>query len=140
MEDRTIRPSMKTVHAAYVLAAIVFGAAIWAYYKYAQDEPRWLPAIALIVFLPPLKMHWQRRLITLRLHDDHLTLEAGFLSRSRRTVDMAGSNSTSSDTASNNRSSSSTSPSGRMSGSNAAPPTERAKISPSERTARRVGT
>jgi membrane protein YdbS with pleckstrin-like domain len=89
LEDRVIRPSMKTVRAAYLLAAIVFGAAVWAYYKYAQDEPRWLPLIALVVFLPALKMHWERRLITLRLHDDHLTLEAGFLSRSRRTVDMA---------------------------------------------------
>lgn len=94
MEDRTIHPSMKTVKAAYLLAAIVFGAAVWAYDKYAQgasgyDAPRWLPAIALIVFLPPLKVHMQRRLITLRLHDDHLTLETGFLSRARRTVDMA---------------------------------------------------
>jgi uncharacterized membrane protein YdbT with pleckstrin-like domain len=28
-------------------------------------------------------------MISLRLHDDHLTLESGFLSRTRRTVDMA---------------------------------------------------
>src|SRR5271165_45386 len=48
MEDRTIHPSMKAVRAAYVLAAVVFVAAVWAYYKYAQsadgsDAPRWLP-------------------------------------------------------------------------------------------------
>jgi uncharacterized membrane protein YdbT with pleckstrin-like domain len=90
MADRLIQPSMKTVWAAYILAAILCGAAIWALYKYAPpDEPRWLPAIALVVFLPAIKMHWQRRLVSLRLHDDHLTLEAGFLSSSRRTVDMA---------------------------------------------------
>jgi putative membrane protein len=94
MEDRTIHPSMKTVRAAYALAFLVFAAAVWAYYEYAQsadgyDAPRWLPALALVVFLAPLRMHWQRRLITLRLHDDHLTLETGFLSRARRTVDMA---------------------------------------------------
>jgi uncharacterized membrane protein YdbT with pleckstrin-like domain len=28
-------------------------------------------------------------MVTLRFHDDHLTLETGFLSRTRRTVDMA---------------------------------------------------
>jgi uncharacterized membrane protein YdbT with pleckstrin-like domain len=89
MDDRTLHPSMKTVRAAYLLAGILFVAAVWAYYKYAPDEPRWLPALALVFFLPPLKMHWQRRMITLRLHDDHLTLETGFLSRTRRTVDMA---------------------------------------------------
>ncbi len=85
---------MKAVRAAYGLAAVVFVAAVWAYYKYAQsadgsDAPRWLPALALVVFLAPLRMQWQRSLITLRLHDDHLTLETGFLSRARRTVDMA---------------------------------------------------
>jgi uncharacterized membrane protein YdbT with pleckstrin-like domain len=81
---------MKSVQMAYVLAAIIFGVAVWAFFHYASpDQPRWLPLIALIVFLPPLKMHWVRRLVSLRLHDDHLTLEAGFLSRSRRTVDMA---------------------------------------------------
>jgi uncharacterized membrane protein YdbT with pleckstrin-like domain len=85
---------MKTVQAAYLLAALIFAAVVWAYYEYAQgangyDAPRWLPALALVVFLAPLTMHWQRRLITLRLHDDHLTLETGFLSRARRTVDMA---------------------------------------------------
>jgi uncharacterized membrane protein YdbT with pleckstrin-like domain len=94
MEDRTIHPSMKAVRAAYALAAVVFVAAVWAYYKYTQgadgyDAPRWLPAIGLLVFLVPLRMQWQRSLVTLRLHDDHLTLETGFLSRARRTVDMA---------------------------------------------------
>jgi len=28
-------------------------------------------------------------IVTLRFHDDHLTLETGFLSRTRRTVDLA---------------------------------------------------
>jgi putative membrane protein len=89
IEDRTIHPSMKTVQAGYALAALVFAAAVWGYYQYASDEPRWLPLIALVVFLLPLKAHWQRRLVSLRLHDDHLTLESGFFSRARRTVDMA---------------------------------------------------
>jgi uncharacterized membrane protein YdbT with pleckstrin-like domain len=89
IEGVTIRPSMKTVWLAYCLAIIVIVAAAWAYFEYADDKPRWLLAIPLIVLLPPLKMHLQRRIIKLRFQDDHLILETGFLSRTRRTVDTA---------------------------------------------------
>jgi uncharacterized membrane protein YdbT with pleckstrin-like domain len=89
MEDQTIRLSMKTVWAAYLLAAAMVAAGIWAYLQFAQEQPQWLPAIPLIVFLAPLRMHLKRRLIKLRLHDDHLTIETGFFSRTRRTVDVA---------------------------------------------------
>ncbi len=90
MEDRTIRPSMKTVWAAYGVAiVIILAARIWAYFTYEPNWPPWVPAILLIILLPPVRMHLRRRLITLRLHDDQLTIETGFLSRTRRTVDMA---------------------------------------------------
>ena len=89
MEDRTLRPSMKTVWAAYGLAIIIILAGMWAYFTYEPGWPVWVPAILLVVLLPPVRMHLKRRLITLRLHDDQLTLETGFLSRTRRTVDMA---------------------------------------------------
>jgi uncharacterized membrane protein YdbT with pleckstrin-like domain len=89
MEDRTIHPSMKTVWLTYVLALLVVAVGIWAYNAYAQDQPAWLMAIPLLVFAIPLKMHFSRRLITLRLQDHHLTLETGMFSRTRRTVDMA---------------------------------------------------
>jgi len=81
---------MKTVWAAYGLVVVVILAGIWAYFQYEQPNwPAWVPAILLILLLPPIRMHFKRRLITLRLHDEHLTLETGFLSRTRRTVDMA---------------------------------------------------
>ena len=89
MDDCTIRPTMKGVWAAYVIAALIFAAGIWAWYQYASDRSPWLMAIPLAAFWPALKMHLKRRLITLRLRDDHLTLESGFFSRTRRTVDMA---------------------------------------------------
>jgi uncharacterized membrane protein YdbT with pleckstrin-like domain len=89
MEDRTIRPSMKTVWAAYGFAIVVILVGIWAYFAYEPNWPYWVPAFLLILLVPAIRMHLSRRLITLRLHDDHLTLETGFLSRTRRTVDMA---------------------------------------------------
>jgi uncharacterized membrane protein YdbT with pleckstrin-like domain len=89
MEDRTIHPSMKTVWGAYVLAILIAAAGTWAYFTYAADKPRWILAFLLIFFIPPLRMQMTRRMITLRLHDDHLTMESGFFSRTRRTLDMA---------------------------------------------------
>jgi len=80
---------MKTVWAAYGVSVIVILAGIWAYFEYEPNWPAWVPAILLIVLVPPARMHLSRRLITLHLHDDHLTLETGFLSRTRRTLDMA---------------------------------------------------
>ncbi len=89
IEGVAIRPSMKTVWMAYALAVVVIAAAFWAYFEYLADKPRWLLALALIALLPPLKMHMKRRLVSLRFQDDHLILETGFLSRTRRTVDTA---------------------------------------------------
>lgn len=87
MEDRTIRPSMKSVHAGYVLVLLGAFAADWALYTYTEARP-WALAIPFALLLFPLKAQVARRMNTLRLHDGHLTFEAGFLSSTRRTVDM----------------------------------------------------
>jgi len=85
---------MKSVMAAYVLAIAVALAGMWGIYRYSDSHtdmpraPTWVYLIPLIALLPPLSMHLKRRVVTLRIHDGHLTLESGFLSRTRRTVDM----------------------------------------------------
>ena len=73
MENCILRPSMKTVWAAYVCAVIIFIAADWAIYNYAPSAPHWVLALPLVALIPPVKMHLSRRLLTLRFHDDHLT-------------------------------------------------------------------
>jgi uncharacterized membrane protein YdbT with pleckstrin-like domain len=95
MEDCTLHPSMKSVVLAYVLALGVALAFMWGIYQYFDghpdkgNPPAWVYLIPLIVLLAPLNMQMKRRMVTLKIHDDHLTLESGFLSRTRRTVDMA---------------------------------------------------
>lgn len=89
MEDRMIRPSMKTVWAAYALAVLIIIAGVWAYYTYGQDQQPWLMAIPCVCLIFPIRMHVRRRMVTMRLHDNHLTIESGFFSHTRRTVDMA---------------------------------------------------
>ncbi len=80
---------MKTVWAGYGFACIFVLAGIWAYFEYVPDWPAWAPAVLLLALLPPIRMHISRRLVKMRLHDEHLTLESGLLSRTRRTVDVA---------------------------------------------------
>jgi uncharacterized membrane protein YdbT with pleckstrin-like domain len=89
IEGVTIRPSMKTVWLVYGLVIIIVAACFWVYFTYAADKPRWLLVIPFVALITPVNMHLQRRRITLRFQDDHLTLETGLLSRTRRTVDTA---------------------------------------------------
>lgn len=89
MADRVIHPSMKTVWLGYAVVLAIVCAAVWAYYTYWQDKPAWVMAIPLVLFVFPIRAHFRRRLITLRLEDHHLTLENGLFSRTRRTLDMA---------------------------------------------------
>jgi len=89
MEDVTIHPSMKTVWLAYLVALFLIGVSIWAFTSYAQDQSPYLLLLPLIVLFPPIRMHISRRLVSMRIHDHHLTMESGFFSRTRRTVDMA---------------------------------------------------
>jgi uncharacterized membrane protein YdbT with pleckstrin-like domain len=89
IEGVTIRPSMKTVWMGYALVILIIGAAAWAYFQYADTKPRWLLAIPFVLLIFPFKTQMRRRTVTLRFQDDHLILETGFLSRTRRTVDTA---------------------------------------------------
>jgi uncharacterized membrane protein YdbT with pleckstrin-like domain len=88
-ENLVVRPSIKLVIVCYVLTAVVLAAAAWAVYGYALKPPEPWHAIALVLFFFPLKSHLKTRLLTLTVEGDHLTVETGMLSRSRRTVDLA---------------------------------------------------
>jgi putative membrane protein len=89
MEDRVIHPSMKAVYAGYLLAIVVAGAAMWAIRQYATNPPAWLYAVPLVLLIAPIKAHIQKMTVTLKFHEDHLTMETGLFSRTRRTVDTA---------------------------------------------------
>jgi uncharacterized membrane protein YdbT with pleckstrin-like domain len=80
---------MKAVWFVYGLVFVIIAACFWVYFTYADDKPRWLLIIPFVALLTPVNMQLKRRMITLRFQDDHLILETGFLSRTRRTVDTA---------------------------------------------------
>lgn len=89
MADRIFRPSMKPVWAAFFVTLVLFLAGEYGVYRYGSDWPRWIYFVPLVLLLPPVRMYWGRSLVSLRFHDGHLTLENGFFSRTRRTLDVA---------------------------------------------------
>lgn len=88
-ELRVVRPSMKPVIASYLAIVIVLAAAAYGVYGYLAKEPNPWHALALLLFLIPIKKQLATRMMSLIVDTDHLTLESGMLSRTRRTVDMS---------------------------------------------------
>jgi uncharacterized membrane protein YdbT with pleckstrin-like domain len=91
MADRVIRPSMKQIKAGYALALLVILVAVVAYAKYLNpdDYPRWLPAIAGIVLLLPIRRHIRRQAVKVTLDGDKLRYEAGLLSKTTRNIQLS---------------------------------------------------
>ena len=87
-EKRVVRPSLKTTVAWYVLITVVLAAAAYGLYGYlAKDASPW-HALALLLYFIPIQKHLATRMFSLTIEGDHLTLQSGLLSSTRRTVDL----------------------------------------------------
>ena len=96
MTDRVIRPSMKQVKAWYFLALLVFGAAVFVHVQYfmPREEPPWLrqpwlPAIAALALLVPIRRHIRRLSVKMTITGDKLRYEEGLLSKTTRNVQLS---------------------------------------------------
>jgi len=91
MADRVIRPSTKQIKVLYVLALIVILAAVAAYAKYADPDkyPRWLPAIALIALLVPIRRQIRRQMVKVTVSGDKLRYDLGLLSKTTRNIQLS---------------------------------------------------
>lgn len=91
MADRVIRPSMKMIKAGYVLAVIVIIAAVAAYAEYADPEkyPRWLPAIAVIALMVPIRRHIRRQAVKVTISGDKLRYDLGLLGKTTRNIQLS---------------------------------------------------
>ena len=91
MADRVIRPSMKLIKAGYVLAVIVIVAAVAAYAEYADPEkyPRWLPAIAVIALMVPIRRHIRRQAVKVTISGDKLRYDLGLLGKTTRNIQLS---------------------------------------------------
>jgi uncharacterized membrane protein YdbT with pleckstrin-like domain len=96
MTDRVIRPSMKQIKATYLLAVLVIVAAVVVHVKYLmprEDPPwvhqPWLPAVAALIFLLPIRRHIRRQSVKMTIAGDKLRYEAGLLSKTTRNIQLS---------------------------------------------------
>ena len=94
MADRVIRPSMKQIKAAYVVALLVIIAAAIAYAKYLYridpvKYPAWVPAIALVVLLIPIRRQIRRQAVKVTITGDKLRYDVGLLSKTTRNIQLS---------------------------------------------------
>jgi len=94
VEDTVIRPSLKFIRVGYVLAIVVILAAVFVHYKYIKprypEYPQpWLPGVAALLLLWPIKRHVQRQTVKLTMTADKLRFETGVASKSTRLIQLA---------------------------------------------------
>jgi uncharacterized membrane protein YdbT with pleckstrin-like domain len=96
MADRVIRPSMKQVKAAYLLAVLVIVAAVVVHVTYLmpREDPTWvrepwLPVVAALFLLLPIRRHIRRQSVKMTIAGDKLRYEAGLLSKTTRNIQLS---------------------------------------------------
>jgi uncharacterized membrane protein YdbT with pleckstrin-like domain len=86
---RVVRPSVKFVVVSYLVVILILAGAAYGVYEYSHQLFNPWHLLALLLLLIPIKKHVATRLVSLTVDTDHVTLESGMLSRSRRTVDLS---------------------------------------------------
>ena len=86
-----ISTSVKTIQIGYIMCLLAaIGIAVYLRAIDNQDDRMWvllaLPALAVFYLM---SRHIQRRLVKLTILDDRLRYEAGFLSKTTRTMDLS---------------------------------------------------
>lgn len=88
MEDVVLRPSLKFVKVGYLTTLLLIGAALWIHFTYLRDEPPWLPAVAALLLLWPMKSHARRQSIKMIIDGEKLRYESGWFSKSTRIIQL----------------------------------------------------
>jgi len=96
MTDRVIRPSMKQVKTWYFVAVLVIAAAVVIHVNYLmpREDPAWvnkpwLPAVAALFLLMPIRRHIARQSVKMTIAGDKLRYEAGLLSKTTRNIQLS---------------------------------------------------
>jgi uncharacterized membrane protein YdbT with pleckstrin-like domain len=88
MADTVLRPSLKFVKVGYLTTLLIFGAALWAHFTYLHDQPPWLPGVAALLLIWPLKRHARRQAIKMSIEGEKLRYESGWFSKSTRIIQL----------------------------------------------------
>ncbi len=96
MTDRVIRPSMKQVKMWYwaALLVIILAVAVHVWYLMPLRNPSWvhqpwLPAVAALMLLVPIRRHIRRQLEKMVITGDKIRYEVGWLSKTTRNIQLS---------------------------------------------------
>jgi len=96
MTYRVIRPSLKQTKAWYVVAVLAIATALLIRVQYLmprRDQPwmrqPWLPAMAALILLVPIRRHIRRSAVKMTIAGDKLQYEEGLLSKTTRNVQLS---------------------------------------------------
>jgi uncharacterized membrane protein YdbT with pleckstrin-like domain len=91
MSDRIIRPSMKQIKLWYAVAVLVMVAAVVVQAKYLtpKEHPPWLPVVAVLILLIPIRRHIRRQSMKVTITGDKLRYESGLLSKTTRNIQLS---------------------------------------------------
>jgi uncharacterized membrane protein YdbT with pleckstrin-like domain len=89
MAEVLIRPTLKFIKLGYVVVLVIIGAAAWFGLSYQEPPMPWIPAVAGLLILWPISKNIRRMATKLIISGDKLRYEAGFLSKSTRTISLA---------------------------------------------------
>jgi uncharacterized membrane protein YdbT with pleckstrin-like domain len=89
MAEVQIRPTLKFIKLGYVAIVLLIGAAAWFGLSYEDPPMPWVPAVAALLLFWPMSKHMRRQSTRLIISGDKLRYEAGFLSKSTRTISLA---------------------------------------------------
>src|SRR5690349_5041513 len=90
MQDRVIYPSMKLIKLGYFLAVLIVVGAVVVQVNYMpKDQAPWLPAVAALTLLWPIRSNIRRQSTKATITGDKLRYEAGLFSKSTRTIQLS---------------------------------------------------
>ncbi len=89
MSEQVIRPSLKFIKAGYTAVVLLIAAAVVAHTQFLKEQPPWLPAVAVLFLIWPIQRHLKRQFIKTSIGEDRLRHEAGFFSKSTRTIQIS---------------------------------------------------
>jgi uncharacterized membrane protein YdbT with pleckstrin-like domain len=89
MAEVLIRPTLKFIKLGYVAVLVLVLAAAWFGLIFEAPSMPWVPAVVALLMLWPVTRQIRRQSTRLIISGDKLRYEAGFLSKTTRTISLA---------------------------------------------------
>ena len=89
MTEVLIRPTLKFIKLGFLAVVALIGVAAWFGLSYEEPPMPWVPAVVAMLILWPITKNIRQLSTKLIITGDKLRYEAGFLSKTTRTISLA---------------------------------------------------